>query len=76
MIRKVGRKFRVVARTGRNMGTYDTRAEAEDRLQQIEMFKSLAARGTKRSRSPRVPRALKSFQKLSRRILSALSRIS
>lgn len=28
-------------------GTYKTKAEAEARLQQVEMFKSLAKRGTK-----------------------------
>ena len=48
MIRKIGGKYVVVSETtGRRFGTYDTRAEAERRLRQIEFFKHL------RSRSPR-----------------------
>jgi len=34
-------KYRVMAETGRNMGTYDTEKEAKERLQQIEMFKHM-----------------------------------
>ena len=48
MIRKIGGRYVVVSETtGRRFGTYDTRAEAERRLRQIEFFKHL------RSRSPR-----------------------
>ena len=41
MIRKVQGGFRVLSESGRNMGTYRTKAEAEKRLRQIEMFKHL-----------------------------------
>ncbi len=41
MIRKVKAGYRVVAESGRNMGTYPTRAQAEKRLRQIEIFKHL-----------------------------------
>ena len=45
MIRKIGGKYVVVSETtGRRFGTYDTRAEAERRLRQIEFFKHLRAR--------------------------------
>jgi len=44
MIVKHGRKYVVVSETtGRRFGTYDTRAEAEQRLRQIEFFKHLRA---------------------------------
>jgi len=38
---KVGSKWRVEAESGRDMGTYDTKEEAEVRLKQIEMFKAM-----------------------------------
>lgn len=41
MIRKVKEGFRVVAESGRNMGTYLTKEQAEKRLKQIEMFKHM-----------------------------------
>lgn len=41
MIIKVKEGFRVVAESGRNMGTYPTREQAEKRLRQIEMFKHM-----------------------------------
>ncbi|MCR4324215.1 MAG: hypothetical protein NUV69_00830 [Candidatus Curtissbacteria bacterium] len=41
MIKKVKEGYRVVAESGRNMGTYGSREEAEKRLKQIEMFKHL-----------------------------------
>jgi hypothetical protein len=48
MIKKIGGRYVVLSETtGRRFGTYDTRAEAEQRLRQIELFKHL------RSRSPR-----------------------
>jgi hypothetical protein len=48
MIKKIHGKYVVLSETtGRRFGTYDTRAEAERRLRQIEFFKHL------RSRSPR-----------------------
>ena len=51
MIVKRGRKYVVVSEsTGRRFGTYDTLAEAKKRLQQIEIFKHLRARGTARRR--------------------------
>jgi nitrite reductase/ring-hydroxylating ferredoxin subunit len=45
MIRKVKGGYRVVAESGRNMGTYKTLAEAKKRLRQIEFFKHQAKRG-------------------------------
>jgi hypothetical protein len=39
MIVKVKDGYRVVAESGRNMGTYPTKKEAKKRLQQIEYFK-------------------------------------
>ena len=39
-IRKVKGGYRVVAESGRNMGTYTARSGAENRLEQIERFKS------------------------------------
>ncbi len=44
MIRKVKEGWRVVAESGRNMGTYPTKEEAKKRLAQIEMFKHLHSR--------------------------------
>ena len=45
MIRKIGGKYVVLSETtGRRFGTYDTRAEAEQRLRQIEFFKHLRGR--------------------------------
>ena len=44
MIRKVKEGYRVVAESGRNMGTYKTKEEAEKRLKQIEMFKHMKKR--------------------------------
>jgi hypothetical protein len=41
MIRKVQGGYRVLSESGGNMGTYRTKAEAEKRLRQIEMFKHL-----------------------------------
>jgi hypothetical protein len=41
MIRKAQGGYRVLSESGRNMGTYRTKAEAEKRLRQIEMFKHL-----------------------------------
>ncbi len=39
MIRKVKEGYRVVSESGRNMGTYATKEEAQRRLRQIEFFK-------------------------------------
>jgi hypothetical protein len=41
MIRKVGGKYVVLSESGRRFGTYATRAAAEKRLRQIEMFKHM-----------------------------------
>lgn len=41
MIRKVKGGYRVLAESGRSMGTYRTKAEAEKRLRQVEMFKHM-----------------------------------
>jgi len=39
MIKKIKGKYKVLSESGKNMGTYKTRAEAEKRLKQIEFFK-------------------------------------
>ena len=39
MIKKVKEGYRVLVESGRNMGTYATKEEAERRLRQIEYFK-------------------------------------
>ena len=44
MIRKMKKGFRVVAESGRNMGTYPTREQAEERLRQVKMFKHMKKR--------------------------------
>lgn len=41
MLRKVKSGYRVVARSGRNMGTYTTKKKAQVRLNQVEMFKHM-----------------------------------
>ena len=38
---KKGNKYQVQSEKGRNLGTYDTKEEAEKRLNQVEHFKSL-----------------------------------
>ena len=49
MIRKIGGKYVVLSETtGRRFGTYDTRAEAERRLRQIEVFKHMRGRVPRR----------------------------
>ena len=56
MIKKIGGKYVVLSQTtGRSFGTYDTLAEAEKRLRQIEFFKHL--RGSGRGRTVRSGRA-------------------
>ncbi len=39
LIKKHNGKFRVLSEKGKNMGTYDTKEEAKERLRQIEFFK-------------------------------------
>jgi len=41
MIRKIKAGYRVLAESGRNMGTFKSLAAAKKRLQQIEFFKHL-----------------------------------
>lgn len=41
MIRKEGPKYVVRSEQGRNLGTYATKAAAEERLRQVEMFKHI-----------------------------------
>jgi hypothetical protein len=49
MIKKIGGKYVVLSETtGRRFGSYDTRAEAERRLRQIEFFKHLRSRAPRR----------------------------
>lgn len=53
MIKQINGRYVVVSETtGRKFGTYDTRAETERRLRQIEFFKHLRSRST-RTVSPR-----------------------
>jgi hypothetical protein len=54
MIKKINGRYVVLSETtGRRFGTYDTRAEAETRLRQIEIFKHLKARSGRRRNTPR-----------------------
>lgn len=39
MIRQDGKTYKVVSEQGKNLGKYKTRAEAENRLRQVEYFK-------------------------------------
>lgn len=39
MIRKVGNRYRVVSRTGKNLGTFSSLTKAKKRLAQVEYFK-------------------------------------
>lgn len=41
MIKKTDNKYVVIAESGRKMGTYDTKKEAETRLRQIEAMKHI-----------------------------------
>jgi hypothetical protein len=53
MIKKRGSKYVVLSeKTGRSFGSYDTKAEAERRLRQVEFFKHRkAGKGSARRRS-------------------------
>lgn len=44
MIKKINGKYRVIAESGRAMGTYETREDAKKRLRQIEYFKQVGAK--------------------------------
>jgi hypothetical protein len=49
MIKKIKGKYVVLSeKTGRSFGSYATKAEAEHRLGQIEMFKHMKSGGAKR----------------------------
>ena len=48
MIKKINGRYVVLSETTGRRGTYDTRAEAEKRLRQIEFFKHLTARSGRR----------------------------
>ena len=41
MIRKVGSQFRLVSHTGKNLGTFKTKAEAQKREKQVTFFKNI-----------------------------------
>ncbi len=45
MIRKTKEGYKVVAESGRNMGTYKSMEEAKKRLKQVEFFKHKAKKG-------------------------------
>ena len=53
MIVKEGNLWVVLAESGRKMGSYKTRAEAEKRLKQVEMFKHMRANWAKGIGKPR-----------------------
>ena len=49
MIKKVGKqKYAVIAESGRKMGTYSSKEQAQKRLAQVEMFKSIAEQKKKK----------------------------
>jgi len=47
MIRKVKGGHRVYGKSGRNMGTYRSKAKAKARLKQVEMFSHMSKTGVK-----------------------------
>lgn len=48
-IGQVGNKWRVYSRTGKNLGTCDTKEEAEKRLAEVEMFKHMKKKRKRRA---------------------------
>jgi hypothetical protein len=60
MIKKIEGKYVVLSeKTGRSFGSYVTKAEAEHRLGQIEMFKHMKSGNAKPSAQKRTNRARK-----------------
>ncbi len=53
MIVKEGNRWVVRSESGRAMGSYATRAEAEKRLKQVEMFKHMRANWSAGKGKPR-----------------------
>jgi hypothetical protein len=54
MIQRIDGKYVVVSETtGRRFGTYDTLAEAKQRLRQIEFFKHVKGKAASRAGRPR-----------------------
>lgn len=51
IVKRAGKYVVISETTGRRFGTYDTRAAAEHRLRQIEIFKHLKGRTTARRAS-------------------------
>lgn len=52
MIRKTPSGYKVVSKTsGRNLGEFRTKGEAEKRLREIEYFKHITNRPTKKKKS-------------------------
>ena len=47
MIKKENGKYNVYSESGKHFGSYATEAEAKKRLQQMEMYKSMAKKGSK-----------------------------
>jgi len=45
MIKKIGKKFQVQSEKGKNLGEYDSKESAEQRLAQVEYFKKKKSRG-------------------------------
>ena len=41
---KKDNKYQVQSEKGKNLGTYDTKEQAEERLKQVEMFKHMNAK--------------------------------
>jgi hypothetical protein len=39
MIKKKGKRYQVQSESGKNLGTYGSRKEANERLRQVEYFK-------------------------------------
>jgi hypothetical protein len=50
IVKRAGKYVVISATTGRRFGAYDTLAEAQRRLRQIEFFKHLRARAPARAR--------------------------
>lgn len=71
-------KWRVVSRTGKNLGTYTSRMDAEKRLKQVEMFKHMDKKRKKAEvlRDLAVRFKLAGEHDLSDKILCALAGVS
>lgn len=67
VIKKVGSKWQVQSHKGRNLGTYDTEAEAKKRLGQVEFFKHKNEKYTTSSDTSGQPANAKAADKVAKK---------